>query len=135
MHACYVILQCPCVYIVILLCCSLQAFSPNLKFLVSVGYHHDMMINVWNWKVCVLGGGDVFSDGITIFRFWLKTMDYSQAFWSISFRIHNSSLEGAMKLNLHQSDPLEMPFLMVSFFVEIKLFSFWPKTMDYSQAF
>ena len=29
----------------------LQAFSPNLKYLVSVGYHHDMQIYVWNWKV------------------------------------------------------------------------------------
>ena len=30
----------------------LQAFSPNLKYFVSVGYQHDMMVNVWNWKVC-----------------------------------------------------------------------------------
>lgn len=27
------------------------AFSPNGKFIVSVGYQHDMMVNVWNWKV------------------------------------------------------------------------------------
>ena len=32
---------------------------------------------------------------IEIFRFWLKTMDYSKAF---SFRTHNSSLEGATEL-------------------------------------
>ena len=31
--------------------------------------------------------------------------------------------------------PLEMPFLIVSFFTEVKIFRFWPKTMDYSQAF
>ena len=24
---------------------------------------------------------------------------------------------------------------MVSFFAEVKIFNFWPKTMDYSQAF
>ena len=35
---------------------------------------------------------------VKIFRFWLKTMDYSQAFKSISFCTRNSSLEGAMKL-------------------------------------
>lgn len=27
------------------------AFSPNSKYIVSVGYQHDMMVNVWNWKV------------------------------------------------------------------------------------
>lgn len=27
------------------------AFSPNGKYIVSVGYQHDMVVNVWNWKV------------------------------------------------------------------------------------
>ena len=27
------------------------SFSPNGKYIVSVGYQHDMMVNVWNWKV------------------------------------------------------------------------------------
>ena len=37
--------------------------------------------------------------GIKFFRFWPKTMDYSQAFYQISFCTHNSSfLEGAIKL-------------------------------------
>ena len=50
--------------------------------------------------------------------------------------MHNaSSLEGATKLNLHHYAPLEVPFPMVSFLARIKFFSFWPKTMDYSQAF
>ena len=31
-------------------CDILQAFSPNLKYIVSVGTQHDMMVNVWNWK-------------------------------------------------------------------------------------
>ncbi|XP_022107482.1 mitogen-activated protein kinase-binding protein 1-like isoform X2 [Acanthaster planci] len=26
------------------------AFSPNLKYVVSVGEEHDMVVNVWNWK-------------------------------------------------------------------------------------
>jgi len=27
-----------------------QAFAPNLKYILSVGTEHDMMVNVWNWK-------------------------------------------------------------------------------------
>ena len=30
---------------------SCVAFSPNSKYIVSVGYQHDMIINVWAWKV------------------------------------------------------------------------------------
>lgn len=33
---------------------SCVSFSPNGKFIVSVGYQHDMMVNVWNWKVTSL---------------------------------------------------------------------------------
>ena len=40
-----------------------------------------------------------------------------------------------MKLKLHQSPPLEMCFSMALFFAKVKIFRFWPKTMDYSQAF
>ena len=36
---------------------------------------------------------------------------------------------------LHHSAPLEIPFLMKSFFAEVKIFRFWPKTMDYNKAF
>ena len=38
-------------------------------------------------------------------------------------------------LNLHHSVPLEMPFHMVSFLAKVKIFRFWPKTMDYNKAF
>lgn len=27
------------------------AFSPSAKYLVSVGYPYDMVVNVWDWKV------------------------------------------------------------------------------------
>lgn len=27
------------------------AFSPNMKHIVSMGYQHDMVLNVWHWKV------------------------------------------------------------------------------------
>ena len=40
-----------------------------------------------------------------------------------------------MELNLYHSAPLEMLFPMVSSFAEIEIFSFRPKTMDYSKAF
>lgn len=32
------------------------AFSPSAKYIVSVGYQHDMIVNVWAWKVSGLGG-------------------------------------------------------------------------------
>lgn len=27
-----------------------QAFSPNNKYVVSIGTQHDMIVNVWDWK-------------------------------------------------------------------------------------
>lgn len=27
------------------------AFSPSMKHIVSMGYQHDMVLNVWDWKV------------------------------------------------------------------------------------
>lgn len=32
------------------------AFSLSAKYIVSVGYQHDMIVNVWAWKVSWLGG-------------------------------------------------------------------------------
>lgn len=32
------------------------AFSPSSKYIVSVGYQHDMIVNVWSWKVSSSGG-------------------------------------------------------------------------------
>ena len=49
--------------------------------------------------------------------------------------IHNSPLEGATMLELYHSAPLEMLFPMTSFFEELEIFRFWPKTMDYSPWF
>lgn len=31
----------------------LQSFSPNMRYIVSVGTQHDMIVNVWDWKVGV----------------------------------------------------------------------------------
>ena len=36
--------------------------------------------------------------------------------------------------NLRHSVPIEVLFRLVSLFAEVKIFSFWTKTMDYSQA-
>lgn len=32
------------------------SFSPNMKHIVSMGYQHDMVLNVWDWKVSQLVG-------------------------------------------------------------------------------
>ena len=40
-----------CLLLIIDLLCSFQAFSPNLKYVASVGFQHDMIVNIWNWKV------------------------------------------------------------------------------------
>ena len=39
-----------------------------------------------------------------------------------------------MKLRFSSSAPLQMYFSLVSFLPKVKIFSFWPKTMDYSQV-
>ena len=31
-------------------CFIAQAFSPNLKYIASIGTMHDMQVFVWNWK-------------------------------------------------------------------------------------
>ena len=46
-----------------------------------------------------------------------------------------STVEGAMKLKFCHSVPLEMCYCLVLFFAEVKIFRFWPKTMDYNKAF
>ena len=40
-----------------------------------------------------------------------------------------------MKLKFASFCPLEIGFHLVSFFAEVKNFSFWSKTVDYCQAF
>ena len=40
-----------------------------------------------------------------------------------------------MELKFPHYALLEKPFHMVSFFAEVKISRFWPKTMDYSQVF
>ena len=32
---------------------SCVAFSPNAKYVISVGFQHDNVINVWDWKVII----------------------------------------------------------------------------------
>ena len=41
-------------------------------------------------------------------------------------------MEAAMKLKLRHSVPPRIGFCVVSLFAKVR---FWPKTMDYSQAF
>ena len=61
-----------------------------------------------------------------------KVQSTSQAFLSVPITPPWKVLRS---LNLRHSTPLEMLFHMVSFLAEVKIFNFWPETMDYSQAF
>ncbi|CAF89697.1 unnamed protein product, partial [Tetraodon nigroviridis] len=45
------------------------AFSPNGKLIVSVGYQHDMMVNVWNWKKNVLVAANKVSSKVSAVSF------------------------------------------------------------------
>ena len=80
-----------------------------------------------------------FFSKIKIFRFWPKTMDYNKAFWpkSRSFfvvlllqngRCYEAEVCAILLL-------LRCPFQWNPFFAKVKIFRFWPKTMDYNKAF
>ena len=40
-----------------------------------------------------------------------------------------------MKLKFCQTARLEVCYCLESFFAKVKIFRFWPKTMDYNKAF
>ena len=44
-------------------------------------------------------------------------------------------MECTVKMKFLNSALLEMYFSMGTFLVEVNIFRFWPKTMDYSQGF
>uniref|UniRef100_A0A8B9KVT2 Mitogen-activated protein kinase binding protein 1 n=1 Tax=Astyanax mexicanus TaxID=7994 RepID=A0A8B9KVT2_ASTMX len=45
------------------------AFSPNSKYIVSVGYQHDMIVNVWAWKKNVVVAANKVSSKVTAVSF------------------------------------------------------------------
>ncbi|XP_026101466.1 mitogen-activated protein kinase-binding protein 1-like [Carassius auratus] len=45
------------------------AFSPNSKYIVSVGFQHDMMVNVWAWKKNVVVATNKVSSKVTAVSF------------------------------------------------------------------
>ncbi|RMX55508.1 hypothetical protein pdam_00024122, partial [Pocillopora damicornis] len=53
---------------------SCVAFSPNLKYVASVGFQHDMIVNIWNWKVSALSfsenGSYFVTVGVRHVKFW-----------------------------------------------------------------
>ena len=76
---------------------------------------------------------------VKFFRFCPKTMDYNKAFWpkSRSFfavlllengRCYEAEICTILLL-------LRCPFRWNPFFAKVKIFRFWPKTMDYNKAF
>uniref|UniRef100_A0A3P9I4P0 Uncharacterized protein n=1 Tax=Oryzias latipes TaxID=8090 RepID=A0A3P9I4P0_ORYLA len=48
---------------------SCVAFSPNSKYIVSVGNQHDMMVNVWAWKMDVVVAANKVSSKVTAVSF------------------------------------------------------------------
>ena len=83
-------------------------------------------------------GGHVIPCGARVYATAIECVETRQQSRYVNhaaFHAHNSSQEGAMKLKLYHSAPLEMPFPMVSFFAEGKIFRFWQKTMDYNPWF
>ena len=40
-----------------------------------------------------------------------------------------TKVEGATKVNFRHYASLKMPYRLVSFFAEVKIFGFWPKTI------
>ena len=57
-------------------------------------------------------------------------------FNQISFHAHNSSLEGATELKFVPfCSSWDALFQWYPFWPKIQIFSFWPKTVDYSKAF
>uniref|UniRef100_A0A8C1I9S1 Mitogen-activated protein kinase binding protein 1 n=1 Tax=Cyprinus carpio TaxID=7962 RepID=A0A8C1I9S1_CYPCA len=45
------------------------AFSPNSKYIISVGYQHDMIVNVWAWKKNVVVAANKVSSKVTAVSF------------------------------------------------------------------
>uniref|UniRef100_A0A8C4RBR9 Mitogen-activated protein kinase binding protein 1 n=1 Tax=Eptatretus burgeri TaxID=7764 RepID=A0A8C4RBR9_EPTBU len=48
---------------------SCVVFSPNMKYIVSVGHHHDMIVNVWDWKRRVLAATNKVSSKVVAVSF------------------------------------------------------------------
>ncbi|CAB1343200.1 unnamed protein product [Coregonus sp. 'balchen'] len=48
---------------------SCVAFSPNSKYIVSVGYQHDMMVHVWAWKKNTVIAANKVSSKVTAVSF------------------------------------------------------------------
>ena len=76
---------------------------------------------------------------VKIFRFWPKTMDYNKAFcpksssFSAVFLLLTGRCYGAEFCTILLL--LRCSFRWYPFFAEVKIFRFWPKTMDYNKAF
>lgn len=45
------------------------AFSPSAKYIVSVGYQHDMIVNVWAWKKNIVVASNKVSSRVTAVSF------------------------------------------------------------------
>lgn len=57
------------------------AFSPNMKHIVSMGYQHDMVVNVWDWKVAASSPNRAF---VRFLKRFLPPGDGLEGDWSES---------------------------------------------------
>ena len=78
---------------------------------------------------------------VKIFRFWPKTMDYNKAFWPklssffVVFLLQSGRCYKAEICTILFPLRCAICYCLVLFFAVVKIFRFWPKTMDYNKAF
>ena len=76
---------------------------------------------------------------VKVFRFWPKTMDYNKAFRPKSrpfFAVFLLLTERCYRAEICAILLLmRCSFRWYPFFAKVKIFRFWPKTMDYNKAF
>lgn len=65
-----------------------QIFSPNQKFVVSVGCQHDMIVNVWDWKANVKIASNKVIHFSLFLVFWLFFFSWYSN-WKLHFHAGN----------------------------------------------
>uniref|UniRef100_A0A8C7QLG5 MABP1/WDR62 first WD40 domain-containing protein n=1 Tax=Oncorhynchus mykiss TaxID=8022 RepID=A0A8C7QLG5_ONCMY len=82
---------------------SCVAFSPNSKYIVSVGYQHDMMVHVWAWKKNTIIAANKVSSKVTAVSFSEDSSYFVTAgnrhvkFWYLD---HSKSIEASAPVPL-----------------------------------
>uniref|UniRef100_A0A8C3FGS3 WD repeat domain 62 n=1 Tax=Chrysemys picta bellii TaxID=8478 RepID=A0A8C3FGS3_CHRPI len=80
------------------------AFSPNMKYIVSVGYQHDMIVNVWDWKKDTLVASNKVSCKVIAVSFSEDSYFVTVGHRHVKFWFLDASRE--VKVNLSHTVPL-----------------------------